>query len=49
MRGVCLPDDPADMAAQSGATRLDMDVEDASLTNAAGIDRRNKALRETED
>ncbi len=31
------------------ATRLDMDIEDASLTNAAGIDRRNKALREAED
>jgi chitinase len=32
-----------------GATRLDMDIEDASLTNAEGIDRRNKALREAED
>jgi hypothetical protein len=31
------------------ATQLDMDIEDASLTNAVGIDRRNKALRETED
>ena len=31
------------------ATRLDMDIEDASLTNAEGIDRRNKALREAED
>jgi hypothetical protein len=30
------------------ATQLDMDIEDASLTNAEGIDRRNKALRETE-
>jgi Glycosyl hydrolases family 18 len=31
------------------ATQLDMDIEDASLTNAAGIDRRNKALLETEN
>jgi hypothetical protein len=31
-----------------GATQLDMDIEDDSLTNAAGIDRRNKALLETE-
>jgi len=30
------------------ASQLDMDIEDASLTNAEGIDRRNKALRETE-
>ncbi|MGN6378538.1 MAG: chitinase [Gaiellales bacterium] len=29
-------------------TRLDMDVEDNSLDNAAGIDRRNKALAEVE-
>ena len=31
-----------------GATRLDMDVEDRSLDNRAGIDRRNKALRQVE-
>jgi len=31
-----------------GATRLDMDVEDRSLGNLAGIDRRNKALRRVE-
>jgi hypothetical protein len=31
-----------------GATRLDMDVEDRSLGNRAGIDRRNKALRRVE-
>jgi Glycosyl hydrolases family 18 len=31
-----------------GATRLDMDVEDRSLENHAGIDRRNKALRRVE-
>ena len=31
-----------------GATQLDMDIEDASLTNAEGIDRRNKALLEAE-
>jgi hypothetical protein len=31
-----------------GATRLDMDVEDNSLENRAGIDRRNKALRRVE-
>ena len=31
-----------------GATRLDMDVEDRSLENLAGIDRRNKALRRVE-
>ncbi len=29
-------------------TRLDMDVEDNSLTNPAGIDRRNKAIRQVE-
>jgi chitinase len=29
-------------------TRLDMDVEDNSLTNTAGIDRRNKAIREVQ-
>ena len=32
-----------------GATRLDMDVEDRSLANPAGIDRRNRALRLVED
>jgi Glycosyl hydrolases family 18 len=31
-----------------GATRLDMDVEDRSLENHVGIDRRNKALRRVE-
>ena len=31
-----------------GVTRLDMDVESASLNNTAGIDRRNKALALTE-
>jgi hypothetical protein len=31
-----------------GVTRLDMDVEDRSLGHAAGIDRRNKALRRVE-
>ncbi len=30
-------------------TRLDLDVEDNSLTNTAGIDRRNKAIRKVED
>lgn len=30
-------------------TRLDMDVEDNSLTNTAGIDRRNKAIKMVED
>jgi hypothetical protein len=30
-------------------TRLDMDVEDNSLTNTGGIDRRNKAIRKVED
>ncbi|HEX5493081.1 MAG TPA: glycosyl hydrolase family 18 protein, partial [Mycobacteriales bacterium] len=30
-------------------TRLDMDVEDRSLTNTAGIDRRNKAIKMVED
>ena len=32
-----------------GATRLDMDVEDRSLDNTAGIDRRNRALRASSD
>jgi hypothetical protein len=32
-----------------GVTRLDMDVEGRSLTRAAGIDRRNKALKLVED
>jgi hypothetical protein len=31
-----------------GVTRLDMDVESASLNNTAGIDRRNKAIAMTE-
>ena len=31
-----------------GVTRLDMDVESSSLTNTAGIDRRNKALALTQ-
>jgi len=31
-----------------GVTRLDMDIEDNSLTNAAGIDRRNKAIHEVQ-
>ena len=31
-----------------GATRLDMDVEDRSLANTAGIDRRNEALARVE-
>ncbi|WP_433609163.1 carbohydrate binding domain-containing protein [Dactylosporangium sp. CA-139114] len=30
-------------------TRIDLDVEDNSLTNAAGIDRRNKAVKLVED
>ncbi|MCX0247477.1 glycosyl hydrolase family 18 protein [Streptomyces drozdowiczii] len=30
-------------------TRLDMDIEDNSLTNSAGIDRRNKALKKVQD
>jgi hypothetical protein len=29
--------------------RLDMDIEDNSLTNSAGIDRRNKALKKVQD
>lgn len=29
--------------------RLDMDIEDNSLTNSAGIDRRNKAIKKVED
>jgi hypothetical protein len=31
-----------------GVTRLDMDIEDNSLTNAAGVDRRNKAIRQVQ-
>jgi hypothetical protein len=31
-----------------GVTRLDMDIEDNSLTNTAGIDRRNKAIRQVQ-
>ncbi|WP_233478199.1 carbohydrate binding domain-containing protein [Streptomyces mobaraensis] len=30
-------------------TRLDLDIEDNSLTNAAGIDRRNKAVKKVQD
>jgi len=30
-------------------TRIDLDVEDNSLTNTAGIDRRNKAIRKVQD
>ncbi|WP_328606908.1 glycosyl hydrolase family 18 protein [Amycolatopsis sp. NBC_00345] len=30
-------------------TRLDFDIEDNSLTNSAGIDRRNKAMKQVED
>ncbi|WP_249374946.1 carbohydrate binding domain-containing protein [Streptomyces sp. I05A-00742] len=30
-------------------TRLDLDIEDNSLNNAAGIDRRNKALKKVQD
>src|SRR5690349_5611012 len=30
-------------------TRLDLDIEDNSLTNSAGIDRRNKAIKKVED
>ncbi|WP_405564598.1 glycosyl hydrolase family 18 protein [Streptomyces sp. NBC_01180] len=30
-------------------TRIDLDTEDNSLTNAAGIDRRNKAVKQVED
>ncbi|WP_412538243.1 glycosyl hydrolase family 18 protein [Longispora sp. K20-0274] len=30
-------------------TRIDLDIEDNSLTNTAGIDRRNKAIKLTED
>jgi hypothetical protein len=30
-------------------TRLDLDIEDNSLTNTAGIDRRNKAIKQVED
>ena len=30
-------------------TRIDLDVEDNSLTNSAGIDRRNKAIKLVED
>jgi chitinase len=32
-----------------GVTRIDLDVEDNSLSNTAGIDRRNKAIRKVED
>ncbi|GIH66991.1 carbohydrate binding domain-containing protein [Microbispora siamensis] len=32
-----------------GVTRIDLDIEDNSLNNSAGIDRRNKAIKLTED
>ncbi|GAA2037946.1 glycosyl hydrolase family 18 protein [Catenulispora yoronensis] len=32
-----------------GVTRIDLDTEDRSLTNTAGIDRRNKAIKAVED
>ncbi|GAA2103083.1 glycosyl hydrolase family 18 protein [Kitasatospora saccharophila] len=32
-----------------GVSRIDLDVEDASLADSAGIDRRNKAIKLTED
>ncbi|MDF3291771.1 carbohydrate binding domain-containing protein [Streptomyces silvisoli] len=32
-----------------GVTRIDLDTEDNSLTNSAGIDRRNKAIKQVED
>ncbi|WP_223268053.1 chitinase [Streptosporangium nondiastaticum] len=32
-----------------GVTRIDLDIEDNSLTNTAGIDRRNKAVRQVQD
>ncbi|MEV4442949.1 glycosyl hydrolase family 18 protein, partial [Streptomyces sp. NPDC049577] len=32
-----------------GVTRLDLDIEDNSLTNDAGVDRRNKAIRQVQD
>jgi Glycosyl hydrolases family 18/Carbohydrate binding domain len=32
-----------------GITRIDLDIEDNSLHNSAGIDRRNKAVRQVED
>ncbi|MDJ0343568.1 glycosyl hydrolase family 18 protein [Streptomyces sp. H10-C2] len=32
-----------------GVTRIDLDIEDNSLTNTAGIDRRNKAIKQVED
>jgi hypothetical protein len=32
-----------------GATRIDLDTEDNSLTDSAGIDRRNKAIKQVED
>jgi len=32
-----------------GVSRIDLDVEDRSLSDSAGIDRRNKAIRLTED
>ncbi|MEV8635789.1 glycosyl hydrolase family 18 protein [Streptosporangium sp. NPDC051023] len=32
-----------------GVTRIDLDIEDNSLTNSAGIDRRNKAIKQVQD
>ncbi|MFC0861837.1 glycosyl hydrolase family 18 protein [Sphaerimonospora cavernae] len=32
-----------------GVTRIDLDIEDNSLNNSAGIDRRNKAIKLTQD
>ncbi|MCQ4040638.1 carbohydrate binding domain-containing protein [Streptantibioticus rubrisoli] len=32
-----------------GVTRIDLDTEDNSLTDSAGIDRRNKAIKQVED
>ncbi|GAA1910120.1 carbohydrate binding domain-containing protein [Streptantibioticus ferralitis] len=32
-----------------GITRIDLDTEDNSLTNSAGVDRRNKAIKQVED
>ncbi|MCC3769257.1 glycosyl hydrolase family 18 protein [Streptomyces sp. UNOC14_S4] len=32
-----------------GVSRLDLDIEDNSLTNSAGVDRRNKAIKQVQD
>ncbi|MEV7006880.1 glycosyl hydrolase family 18 protein [Streptosporangium sp. NPDC051022] len=32
-----------------GVTRIDLDIEDNSLNNSAGIDRRNKAIKQVQD